>query len=42
MIKLDRLEIHDFAQIAEADLSFGDLTVLVGAQGTGKLAIRVS
>ncbi|MBI5528304.1 MAG: AAA family ATPase [Deltaproteobacteria bacterium] len=32
----DRLEIRRFAQIAEADLTFGDLTVLVGAQGTGK------
>jgi hypothetical protein len=31
-----RLRIHEFAQIADADLSFGDLTVLVGAQGTGK------
>lgn len=30
------LKIRAFAQIAEADLSFGDLTVLVGAQGTGK------
>lgn len=33
---LDRLTIRNFAQIAEADLTFGDLTVLVGAQGTGK------
>ncbi|MCK5795598.1 MAG: ATP-binding protein [Deltaproteobacteria bacterium] len=32
----DRLLIRNFAQIAEVDLSFGDLTVLVGAQGTGK------
>jgi hypothetical protein len=32
----DRLKIRDFAQIAKADLAFGDLTVLVGAQGTGK------
>ncbi len=31
-----RLVIRNFAQIAEADLTFGDLTVLVGAQGTGK------
>jgi hypothetical protein len=30
------LSIRNFAQIAEADISFGDLTVLVGAQGTGK------
>lgn len=34
--KADRLIIRNFAQIAEADLTFGDLTVLVGAQGTGK------
>jgi hypothetical protein len=32
----DRLEIRQFAQIAEADLTFGDLTVIVGAQATGK------
>lgn len=31
-----RLTIKNFAQIEEIDLSFGDLTVLVGAQGTGK------
>jgi len=36
MPKIDRLEIRNFAHIAEVDLSFGDLTVLVGAQGTGK------
>ncbi len=36
MAKLDRLTIRNFAQIAQVDLSFGDLTVLVGAQGTGK------
>jgi hypothetical protein len=36
MPKADRLKINNFAQIAEADLSFGDLTVLVGAQATGK------
>ena len=34
--KVDRLTIRNFARIAEADLTFGDLTVLVGAQGTGK------
>ena len=34
--KVDRLTIRNFAQIAEAELTFGDLTVLVGAQGTGK------
>jgi hypothetical protein len=32
----DILKIRNFAQLAEADLAFGDLTVLVGAQGTGK------
>lgn len=31
-----RLIVSDFAQIDKIDLSFGDLTVLVGAQGTGK------
>jgi hypothetical protein len=31
-----RLSIRNFAQIVEADIDFGDLTVLVGAQGTGK------
>ncbi len=31
-----RLTIRNFAQIQEIDLTFGDLTVLVGAQGTGK------
>jgi hypothetical protein len=31
-----RLAIHNFAQIADVDLRFGDLTVLVGAQGSGK------
>lgn len=30
------LTIRNFAQIEHADLTFGDLTVLVGAQGTGK------
>jgi hypothetical protein len=34
--RVHRLRIKNFAQIAEADLEFGDLTVLVGAQGTGK------
>lgn len=32
----DRLTVRNFAQIAEADITFGDLTLLVGAQGTGK------
>jgi len=36
MVKIAHLKIQDFAQIAEVDLSFGDLSVLVGAQGTGK------
>lgn len=31
-----RLVIRDFAQISEASIGFRDLTVLVGAQGTGK------
>jgi len=31
-----RLVIRDFAQISEAAIGFRDLTVLVGAQGTGK------
>jgi hypothetical protein len=30
------LVVRNFAQIAEASLELGDLTVLVGAQGTGK------
>lgn len=36
MAKTDRLAIRNFAQLANASLTFGDLTVLVGAQGTGK------
>lgn len=32
----DRLTIRNFAQIANVDIDFGDLTVLVGAQGAGK------
>jgi hypothetical protein len=32
----DRLSIKNFAQIGSVDLEFADLTVLVGAQGTGK------
>lgn len=31
-----RLTIKNFAQIEQVDLQFGDVTVLVGAQGTGK------
>ena len=30
------LRIQNFAQIRHVDLALGDLTVLVGAQGTGK------
>jgi ABC-type transport system involved in cytochrome c biogenesis ATPase subunit len=30
------LRVEEFAHIAEATIAFGDLTVLVGAQGTGK------
>lgn len=36
MAKAGRLQIKNFAQIDCIDLSMGDLTVLVGAQGTGK------
>lgn len=36
MSQIHTLSIRNFAQIAQADLSFGDLTILVGAQGTGK------
>lgn len=36
MARSARLSIENFAQIQKADLTFGDLTVLVGAQGTGK------
>lgn len=36
MTMATRLTIRNFAQIAEVDVKFGDLTVLVGAQGTGK------
>lgn len=36
MSKIVTLSIRNFAQIAEVSLEFGDLTVLVGAQGTGK------
>ena len=31
-----RLTVDNVAQIANADIDFGDLTILVGAQGTGK------
>lgn len=36
MSRTSNLSIRNFGQIAEAELEFGDLTVLVGAQGTGK------
>lgn len=32
----DRLILRNFAHLAEVDLAFGDLTVLVGAQAAGK------
>ena len=36
------LEIHDFAQIRDATIELGDLTVLVGPQATGKsLALQL-
>lgn len=35
-MRTDRLTLRRFAHIADADLRFGDLTVLVGPQGTGK------
>ena len=34
-----RLRVENFAQIEKVDLRFGDLTVLVGAQGTGKTLV---
>lgn len=36
VMAITRLEVRDFAQIEEADLELGDLTVLVGPQGSGK------
>lgn len=36
MTKYDRLRIRNFAQISDVNLTLGDLTVLVGAQATGK------
>lgn len=33
---MTRLRIRNFAHIEDASIEFGDLTVLVGAQGTGK------
>ncbi len=34
--KLQKLSIHNFAHLKRVDLTFGDLTVLVGPQGAGK------
>lgn len=36
---MTRLVIRNFAHLAKASITFGDLTVLVGAQGTGKSLI---
>ena len=36
MQNLERLTVENFAQIAKAAITLGDLTLLVGAQGTGK------
>lgn len=36
MARAGQLCIENFAQIDKVDLTFGDLTILVGAQGTGK------
>ena len=36
---MTRLRIKNFAHVAEASITLGDLTVLVGAQGTGKSLI---
>jgi len=33
---MSRLDIRDFAHISDVSLEFGDLTILIGAQGTGK------
>ena len=33
---MHRLGIQNFAHIRDVSITFGDLTVLVGAQGTGK------
>ena len=35
-MKMQRLQLHNLGQIEEADIQFGDLTVLVGPQATGK------
>ena len=31
-----KLEIENFAHLSDVSIEFGDLTVLVGAQGVGK------
>lgn len=36
MSERHRLRVDNFAQIRHADIEFGDLTVLVGPQATGK------
>ncbi len=36
MTRNTKLSIRNFGQIGDAELEFGDLTVIVGAQGTGK------
>lgn len=36
MARTGHLQIESFAQIEKVNLAFGDLTILVGAQGTGK------
>jgi len=36
---LSTLEIHKFAQVTDANIKFGDLTVFVGPQATGKSLI---
>lgn len=38
MIKsiMERLEVQNFGQIKQADITFGDLTLFVGSQATGK------
>jgi predicted ATP-dependent endonuclease of OLD family len=35
-MSVPRLRIGNFAQIEDADVSFGDLTLLIGPQATGK------
>ena len=33
---MDKLKVENFGPIAKADVTFGDLTFLVGAQASGK------